>query len=37
MRGNFLMYLLDTNICIYILKRKSIEVFERFKTLKLVA
>jgi len=29
------MYLLDTNICIYILKRKPIEVFERFKTLKL--
>ena len=29
------MYLLDTNICIYILKKKPIEVFERFKTLKL--
>ena len=29
------MYLLDTNICIYILKKKPIEVFDRFKTLKL--
>ncbi len=27
------MYLLDTNICIYILKNKPIEVFEKFKKL----
>jgi tRNA(fMet)-specific endonuclease VapC len=26
-------YLLDTNICIYIIKRKPIAVFERFKNL----
>lgn len=26
-------YLLDTNICIYIIKKKPIEVFEKFKTL----
>jgi tRNA(fMet)-specific endonuclease VapC len=27
------MYLLDTNICIYIIKKKPIEVFEKFKKL----
>jgi tRNA(fMet)-specific endonuclease VapC len=26
-------YLLDTNICIYIIKKKPIEVFEKFKKL----
>ena len=26
-------YLLDTNICIYIIKKKPFEVFEKFKTL----
>jgi tRNA(fMet)-specific endonuclease VapC len=26
-------YLLDTNICIYIIKKKPVEVFERFKNL----
>jgi len=26
-------YLLDTNICIYIIKRKPIKVFEKFKSL----
>jgi tRNA(fMet)-specific endonuclease VapC len=26
-------YLLDTNICIYIIKRKPVQVFERFKKL----
>ena len=26
-------YLLDTNICIYIIKKKPAEVFEKFKTL----
>lgn len=26
-------YLLDTNICIYIIKRKPLHVFEKFKTL----
>jgi tRNA(fMet)-specific endonuclease VapC len=26
-------YLLDTNICIYIIKKKPVEVFEKFKTL----
>ena len=29
------MYLLDTNICIYILKKKPISVFEKFKSLKI--
>jgi len=29
------MYLLDTNICIYIIKKKPIEVFERFKQLEI--
>ena len=29
------MYLLDTNICIYIIKQKPIEVFERFKQLEI--
>ncbi len=29
------MYLLDTNICIYIIKRKPIEVFEKFKQLEI--
>ena len=29
------MYLLDTNICIYIIKKKPIEVFEKFKKLEL--
>lgn len=29
------MYLLDTNICIYILKKKPIEVFNRFKEFKI--
>ena len=28
-------YLLDTNICIYIIKQKPIEVFEKFKTLQI--
>lgn len=28
-------YLLDTNICIYIIKKKPANVFERFKTLKI--
>jgi tRNA(fMet)-specific endonuclease VapC len=28
-------FLLDTNICIYIIKRKPVEVFEKFQTLKL--
>jgi tRNA(fMet)-specific endonuclease VapC len=27
------MYLLDTNICIYIIKKKPIKVFEKFKEL----
>ena len=31
------MYLLDTNICIYIIKRKPIEVFEKFKQLEIGA
>ena len=26
-------YLLDTNICIYIIKRKPVQVFEKFKSL----
>jgi tRNA(fMet)-specific endonuclease VapC len=26
-------YLLDTNICIYIIKRKPVQVFEKFKNL----
>jgi tRNA(fMet)-specific endonuclease VapC len=26
-------YLLDTNICIYIIKKKPTEVFEKFKNL----
>jgi tRNA(fMet)-specific endonuclease VapC len=26
-------YLLDTNICIYIIKRKPVSVFDRFKNL----
>jgi len=30
-------YLLDTNICIYIIKQKPIQVFEKFKTLKMGA
>ena len=29
------MYLLDTNICIYIIKKKPIEVFEKFKQLEI--
>ena len=29
------MYLLDTNICIYIIKKKPIEVFEKFKRLEI--
>ena len=29
------MYLLDTNICIYIIKKKPIEVFKRFKQLEI--
>ena len=29
------MYLLDTNICIYIIKKKPIEVFEKFKKLEI--
>ncbi|TVQ08460.1 MAG: PIN domain-containing protein [Bacteroidetes bacterium] len=28
-------YLLDTNICIYIIKQKPIEVFEKFKTMQM--
>lgn len=28
-----MLYLLDTNICIYIIKKKPAEVFEKFKTL----
>ncbi|MCB9235826.1 MAG: type II toxin-antitoxin system VapC family toxin [Bacteroidia bacterium] len=30
-----MIYLLDTNICIYLIKRKPIEVFERFKSIQL--
>ncbi len=30
-------YMLDTNICIYIIKKKPVRVFERFKTLALGA
>jgi tRNA(fMet)-specific endonuclease VapC len=29
------MYILDTNICIYIIKQKSIYVFERFRSISL--
>jgi len=29
------MYLLDTNICIYIIKKKPIEVFKKFKELEI--
>lgn len=28
-----MIYLLDTNICIYIIKKKPAEVFEKFKNL----
>jgi tRNA(fMet)-specific endonuclease VapC len=28
-------YLLDTNICIYIIKKKPVNVFEKFKTLEI--
>lgn len=28
-------YLLDTNICIYIIKKKPANVFEKFKTLEI--
>jgi len=30
-----MVYLLDTNICIYIIKKKPFEVFEKFKNLNL--
>lgn len=30
-----MQYLLDTNICIYIIKKKPIEVFEKFRELPL--
>lgn len=28
-------YIIDTNICIYIIKKKPLQVFEKFKTLPL--
>jgi len=30
-----MIFLLDTNICIYIIKKKPAKVFERFRTLRL--